>query len=261
MIGSKKDAVYSAQDHHTWATLFKQQKQILPGYVAPQIIEGMEVLEIREDSIPSFELINTILKEKSNFSVVPVKGLIPNDLFFQLLAERCFPSTCFIRKQDQLEYLVEPDVFHDVFGHVPLLAQPVFADFMQAFGKKGLEALDLGLYGYLAALYWFTVEFGLIDTSDGLRIYGAGIISSIGETPYAIDSGIPNRLIYDPKRMMKTQYKIDHFQKSYFVIQSYTQLFETLANIDLRAIKDELSNAPDIAEGIVNNPSEFYYSE
>lgn len=251
MVTTETAATYTEEDHETWAILFERQKKLLPDYAAPEVIEGMKVLDIRENRIPNFSWINRILKKETNFSVIPVKGFIPEKLFFEFLAQRAFPTTCFIRKREQLEYLVEPDVFHDIFGHVPLLVNPVFADFMQAFGKKGLESIEHGLYRYAAALYWFTVEFGLTQTPQGIRIYGAGITSSIGETLYSIDSDVPNRIAFDMVRAMKTLYKIDHFQKSYFVINGYQQLFDTLVEMDWAKLKSTLENDPDIEEGVV----------
>jgi len=168
-----------------------------------------------------------------------VKGFIPEDLFFKFLSERKFPTTCFIRRPDQLDYLEEPDIFHDVFGHVPLLINPIFADFMQEFGKKGLEAIDAGMLKFASALYWFTVEFGLIKSNNGLNIYGAGIISSGGESIYCLDSELPARVKFDALRTMKTEYHIDSFQKIYFVIESFQQLFETVRNLDWEAIRQQ----------------------
>jgi phenylalanine-4-hydroxylase len=150
--------------------------------------------------------------------VVPVTGLVPDDVFFTLLASRRFPATIFIRRQDQLDYLQEPDVFHDLFGHVPLLVNPVFADYMQAYGEGGLKAVHLGHLNHLARLYWYTVEFGLIATDDGLRIYGSGILSSAGESVYCLEDPHPHRLRFDLRRVMRTQYHIDRYQETYFVI-------------------------------------------
>lgn len=255
---SEDTAVYSEHDHQTWAILFARQKELLQDYAAPEVLEGMKILEIRENKIPNFSWINRILQRETNFKVVAVDGLIPNDLFFKLLSQRCFPSTCFIRKREQLEYLVEPDVFHDVFGHVPLLVNPVFADFMQEFGKKGVEAIQHGLYDYIAALYWFTVEFGLINTDNGLKVYGAGITSSIGETQYSIDSDKPHRLKFDMLRAMKTKYQIDHFQKSYFVIRDYREVFDTLIHMQWDKLEPILSSFPDIEEGVLRHENELF---
>ncbi len=258
MVTTENWKSYTQAEHDLWAKMYARQKEILPNYAAPEITNGLEELEIRPDRIPKFSRINQILKKASQFSIVPVKGFIPEKLFFQFLSMRQFPSTCFIRKPDQIEYLVEPDVFHDVFGHVALLANPIFADFMQEFGKRGLESIEYGYYKQAAALYWFTVEFGLIQTSKGLRVYGAGIASSIGETKYAIDSPQPHRFKFDMLRAMKTQYKIDHFQKGYFVIDSYQQLFDTLHEMNWTKLKPLLDQTPNIPEGHLQDPSELH---
>ncbi|MCB0272212.1 MAG: phenylalanine 4-monooxygenase [Bdellovibrionales bacterium] len=257
MVTTEDAAVYSDFEHETWAILFARQKQLLPQYAAPEVLEGMKILDIREDKIPNFSWINEILERETNFRVVPVKGFIPEKLFFEFLSQRCFPTTCFIRKREQLEYLVEPDVFHDVFGHVPLLVNPIFANFMQEFGKKGLESIEHDLYRYAAALYWFTVEFGLIQTAKGIKVYGAGITSSIGETQYSIDSDKPNRLKFNMIRAMKTLYRIDHFQESYFVIQDYQELFDTLLHMDWQKLKLIIDSFPDIDEGVVRSDDEL----
>jgi phenylalanine-4-hydroxylase len=175
---------FTKTDHHIWKTLFERQSELLKGRAAPEIIQGLEKLEICNDQIPKFSEVNAILQKETGFSIIPVKGFIPEDLFFSFLAERKFPSTGFIRKMHQLDYLEEPDIFHDVFGHVPLLVNPIFADFMELFGQKGLEAMEAGMLELAARLYWFTVEFGLIHSKEGLRIYGAGILSSKGESVY-----------------------------------------------------------------------------
>jgi len=158
-----------------------------------------------------------------------VPGLVPDGIFFEHLANRRFPSTCFIRTPEQMDYLQEPDIFHDVFGHVPLLVNPVFADYMEAYGKGGLKALGQDALHYLARLYWYTVEFGLIRTDEGMRIYGAGIVSSKGESLFCLDAPDPNRVGFDLMRVMRTNYRIDDYQETYFVIDSFQQLFDATA--------------------------------
>jgi phenylalanine-4-hydroxylase len=179
-----------------------------------------------------------------------VPGLVPDEVFFEHLANRRFPSTCFIRRADQLDYLQEPDIFHDVYGHVPMLIDPVFADYMQAYGQGGLKALRLGSLERLARLYWYTVEFGLIRTSAGLRIYGSGIVSSKGESIYCLESDRPNRIAFDLLRIMRTEYRIDDFQECYFVIDSFSQLFEA-TKPDFAPYYEALRRQPDIAPGAV----------
>ena len=248
---------YTQDEHQRWSILFKRQEEILATRAAAEVLDGMKKLEICDFQIPKFSEINKILMDATGFSVVPVTGLIPADLFFHFLAARKFPSTCFLRSPQKMDYLQEPDVFHDVFGHVPLLVNPVFADLMEVFGRKGIEAIKMDLYRYAASLYWFTIEFGLINTQQGLKIYGAGITSSPGESVYSVESSKPNRLKFDAMRAMKTLYRIDRFQQSYFVINDYKQVINSIKDLDWKELKQELIYQPDIEEGIVVNPSEL----
>lgn len=247
---------FTETDHHTWRTLFARQTQLLKNRAADEVITGIEKLIMDPDHIPKFSELNASLQKETGFSILPVTGLIPEDLFFQCLAERYFPSTCFIRKPEQLDYLEEPDIFHDIFGHIPLLANPIFADFMETFGKKGLEAMKLNMLPFAARLYWFTVEFGLIQTSHGLRIYGAGITSSQGESFYSLDSNTPIRIKFNLPRLMKTQYHTDTFQKTYFVIDSFQQLFDAIKQLNWHDVQNTCLFFPDIAQGIMINPEE-----
>ncbi len=169
---------------------------------------------------------NEKLKALTGWRVVAVPGLVPDEVFFDHLANRRFPAGRFIRRADQLDYLEEPDVFHDVFGHVPMLTDPVFADYMQAYGEGGLRAMSIGRLHNLARLYWYTVEFGLLDTPEGLRIYGAGIVSSRGESAFSLDDPSPNRLGFDLVRVMRTPYRIDDYQQVYFVLPSLQRLLD-----------------------------------
>ncbi len=217
---------YTAEDHDRWRRLFERQAEVLQGKAAPEFLAGLDALAIAANGIPDFRRLNDVLGRRTGWQIVAVPGLVPEPIFFEHLANRRFPSTCFIRREDQLDYIQEPDVFHDVFGHVPLLSNPMFADYMQAYGEGGLKALHLGTLDNLARLYWYTVEFGLINTPDGLRIYGAGIVSSQGESRFALESQEPNRLGFDVLRLLRTRYRIDDFQETYFVIDSYAQLFK-----------------------------------
>ncbi|HZS85726.1 MAG TPA: phenylalanine 4-monooxygenase [Stellaceae bacterium] len=217
---------YSESDHAIWRTLFHRQESALRGRACREFLDGLVGLGVAADGIPDFDRLNRILGAATGWRIVAVPGLVPDDIFFEHLANRRFPSTCFIRRPEQLDYLQEPDIFHDVFGHVPMLMNPVFADYMEAYGKGGLKALRLGSLHHLARLYWYTVEFGLIRTPQGLRIYGSGIVSSKGESIYALDSPRPNRIAFDLLRIMRTRYRIDDFQETYFVIDSFDQLFE-----------------------------------
>jgi phenylalanine-4-hydroxylase len=219
---------YTDTDHEVWATLFKRQRELLPGRASTEFLQTQDAMGMGEHGIPKFSELNTQLKAKTGWEIIAVEGLLPELTFFDHLANRRFPVTWWIRKPEQLDYLSEPDLFHDLFGHVPLLMDPVFADYMQAYGKGGVKAHALGpeALSQLTRLYWYTVEFGLINTKDGLRIYGAGILSSKGESIHCLESNAPNRIGFDLLRVMNTRYRIDTYQKTYFVIESYQQLFD-----------------------------------
>ena len=217
---------YSAEEHEIWRTLFHRQAEILKERAAPEFLGGLFGLGIAAEGIPDFERLSDVLARATGWRIVAVPGLVPDDVFFRHLANRRFPATNFIRRWDQLDYLQEPDVFHDIYGHVPMLFNPVFADYLQAYGQGGLKALKLESLPFLARLYWYTVEFGLVHTKEGLRIYGSGIVSSKGESIYALESDTPKRLPFDLLRIMQTDYRIDDFQENYFVIDSYEQLFD-----------------------------------
>ncbi|MBI3515165.1 MAG: phenylalanine 4-monooxygenase [Proteobacteria bacterium] len=219
-------AGYGADAHAVWRTLFRRQATVLVDRAAPEFLAGIAALSVTADAIPDFRRLNDVLDRATGWRIVAVPGLVPDAIFFEHLANRRFPSTCFIRRPEQLDYIEEPDVFHDIFGHVPMLVNSVFADYMQAYGQGGLKALGLGSLHNLARLYWYTVEFGLIRTPAGLRIYGSGIVSSRAESIYALDSDRPHRLAFDLMRIMRTNYRIDDVQESYFVIDSYAQLFD-----------------------------------
>ncbi|UTH74392.1 phenylalanine 4-monooxygenase [Chromobacterium sp. IIBBL 290-4] len=220
---------YTAEDHATWATLFERQSKLLPGRACDEFMEGLARLEVDHDRVPDFAKLNEKLMAATGWQIVAVPGLIPDDVFFEHLANRRFPVTWWLREPHQLDYLQEPDVFHDLFGHVPLLINPVFADYLEAYGKGGMKAKSLGALPNLSRLYWYTVEFGLIRTPQGLRIYGAGIVSSKSESIYCLESPSPNRVGFDLMRIMNTRYRIDTFQKTYFVIDSFQQLFDATA--------------------------------
>lgn len=220
--------VYSAADHDLYRRLYERQAAQLPGLACAEFIEAVKQLG-SPSKIPRFDVLSDKLQRATGWRIVAVPGLIPEEAFFSLLSQRRFPVTGWIRKPDEFDYVVEPDVFHDLFGHVPLLFNPMFADYMQAYGAGGLKATRLESCEYLARLYWYTVEFGLIDTPSGLRAYGAGILSSAGELRHSVTSPAPQRLGFDLERIMRTRYKIDSYQMSYFVIDSFAQLFEETA--------------------------------
>jgi phenylalanine-4-hydroxylase len=219
---------YSASEHEVWDTLFRRQRELLPGRACKEFLDGVERFGLGDGGIPKFADLNRVLAQATGWELVGVEGLLPDEVFFDHLAHRRFPVTWWIRQPDQLDYLSEPDLFHDMFGHVPLLLNPVFADYMQAYGRGGMKAFALGPEALvnLTRLYWYTVEFGLINTGEGMRIYGAGIVSSKGESIYCLDSPAPNRIGFNLPRVMSTRYRIDTYQQTYFVIDSFEQLFD-----------------------------------
>jgi phenylalanine-4-hydroxylase len=238
-------SAYTEAEHQVWITLYERQTALLPGRACDPFLRGLDALDLHRSGIPDFARINEELKRLTGWTVVAVPGLVPDDIFFEHLANRRFPAGQFIRRPEQLDYLQEPDVFHDVFGHVPMLTDPTFADYMQAYGEGGLRALHLGRLHNLARLYWYTVEFGLLQTPAGLRIYGAGIVSSHAESIFALDDPSPNRLGFDLERVMRTPYRIDDFQQVYFVIPSLQALLDaTLA--DFGALYRRLEAVDDI---------------
>ena len=237
---------YTPEEHATWDTLFDRQVTMLPGRVTPEFTAGLDMLRLSKPGIPDFEELSDRLMKATGWQVVAVPGLVPDEVFFDHLANRRFVSGNFIRKPHELDYLQEPDVFHDVFGHVPLLANPVFADYIQAYGKGGQRAAAMGAIDRLSRLYWYTVEFGLVRTGDGLKLYGAGIVSSYTESKFALDDPSPNRLGFDLKRLMRTKYRIDDFQQNYFVIDSFEDLLEQTLTTDFGPLYAELRGEPDI---------------
>src|SRR6202789_4692363 len=244
-------AAYSSAEHAMWDRLFARQSAQLVGRAVPAFLNGLDVLHLSKPGIPDFAELSEKLTALTGWSVVAVPGLVPDEVFFEHLAHRRFVAGRFIRRPDQIDYLEEPDVFHDVFGHVPLLADPVFADYTQAYGEGGLRAARLGATARLARLYWHTVEFGLIASDEGLRIYGAGIVSSRGESLYALESPAPPRIAFDMPRVMRTRYKIDDYLGAYFVIDSFEGLLKLTLETDFAPLYRALEGAPDIAPGEV----------
>lgn len=248
---------YSKDEHAIWRLLFERQQKLLKNRACREYLDGLQRLGVASHGIPDFRRLSDILDRTTGWRIAAVPGLVPDEAFFAFLAARRFPSTCFIRRREQLDYLQEPDVFHDICGHVPMLMNPVFADYMQAYGEGGLKALRLGHLTQLARLYWYTVEFGLIGTREGLRIYGSGILSSAGESVYSLEDPHPNRLRFDMRRVMRTQYHIDRYQETYFVIDDFQQLFDA-TRPDFAPIYREISALPDIpAEGLVPQDREY----
>jgi phenylalanine-4-hydroxylase len=245
-------ASYARSDHETWATLFERQKQLLVGRACDEFLENQQRFGMTPDAIPKFEDLNRVLAGTTGWKIIGVEGLLPELTFFDHLANRRFPVTWWIRKPEQIDYIAEPDLFHDLFGHVPLLLNPVFADYMQAYGCGGVKAHGLGAEALvnLTRLYWYTVEFGLIRQSDGLRIYGSGIVSSKGESIHCLESAAPNRIGFDMPRIMRTRYRIDTYQKTYFVIDSFQQLIDA-TEPDFTPLYLELAKQDSIPAGSV----------
>ncbi len=237
---------YTSQDHATWDTLFARQAKLLPNRAANAWLRGLDVLKLSKPGIPDFEELSERLMKLTGWQVVAVPGLVPDDVFFDHMANRRFVAGNFIRRPDQLDYLQEPDVFHDVFGHVPMLADPVFADYLEAYGRGGQRAMQHDALKYLGRLYWYTVEFGLIAEPDGLRIYGSGIVSSSAESRFALEDPSPHRLAFDLARVMRTDYRIDDFQQNYFVIPSFDELLHVTLETDFAPLYEELKRQPDI---------------
>lgn len=245
-------ADYTASEHQVWATLFERQQKLLVGRASAEFLRNQQAMGMSAQQIPKFTDLNRMLRATTGWQVIAVEGLLPELDFFDHLANRRFPVTWWIRRPEQLDYLAEPDLFHDLFGHVPLLMNPLFADYMAAYGRGGVKAHGIGAEALvqLTRLYWYTVEFGLIREPEGLRIYGAGILSSKGESIHCLESTAPNRIGFDLERLMRTRYRIDTFQKTYFVIDSYEQLMRA-TEPDFTPIYARLAAQDTIAAGDV----------
>jgi phenylalanine-4-hydroxylase len=244
---------YGAVDHAVWKQLYTRQTELLKGRVCDEFLAGVAQLNLSAERVPSFDAINAQLTPATGSQIVAVPGLVPDRVFFEHLANRRFPVTWWMRRPDRLDYLQEPDCFHDLFGHVPLLINPVFADYMHAYGRAALASDNAGALPLLARLYWYTVEFGLIRDAacpNGVKIYGAGIVSSKGETLYSQQSDAPNRIGFDLERVMQTRYRIETFQKTYFVIDDFAQLFD-VARTEFAPLLAKLADAPPFAAGDV----------
>jgi len=231
MVTTEKWEQFSADDHAVWKLLVERQEALLVDRAAPEFLQGLEKLAIAKDQIPKFSELNAKLAIHTGFRILPVTGLIPPKHFFKCLATRYFPSTCFIRKREQLDYLEEPDIFHDVYGHVPLLVHEKFADFMQAYGELGCQAETDEEVEFIATLYWFTVEFGLLATDRGLKIYGAGILSSPGESVHSLASEAVKRIPFAIEEVVTTAYRTDIMQQLLYVISDYQQLFDAVSQL------------------------------
>jgi phenylalanine-4-hydroxylase len=243
---------YTAADHDVWRRLYERQRTLLVGRAADEFLAAQDAMGMTPDRIPRFSDMDSALRDATGWTLVGVEGLLPELDFFDHLANRRFPVTWWIRRPDQVDYIEEPDLFHDLFGHVPLLMNPVFADYMAAYGRGGVKAHGIGpeALQMLTRLYWYTVEFGLIRQKDGLRIYGSGIVSSKGESIHCLDSEAPNRIGFDLERIMRTRYRIDTYQKTYFVIDSFEQLIDA-TRPDFAPIYARLASRDSIPAGTV----------
>lgn len=256
---------YSQKEHERWDRLFARQSRILQTRACKEFVDALDVLRLSQAGIPDMQRLSDRLEPLTGWRVVPVADLVPDDVFFNHLAERRFPAGAFIRPENELDYLQEPDVFHDIFGHVPMLANPVFADFMQAYGKGGQRAMERGMLKNLARVYWYTVEFGLVRDENGVKLFGAGIMSSATESEFALDSDSPHRIAFDLKRVMRTNYIIDDFQQSYFVIESFQKLLDECYQ-DFELIYDYLETASAIqpdqlvdSDSVINQGTFAYF--
>lgn len=251
---------YTSDDHATWATLYARQREVLPGRASSEFLAAQDAMGMTPDRIPKFSDLNEVLRDATGWTLVGVEGLLPELDFFDHLANRRFPVTWWIRRPDQVDYIEEPDLFHDLFGHVPLLMNPVFADYMEAYGRGGVKAHGIGAEAlqFLTRLYWYTVEFGLIREPGGLRIYGSGIVSSSGESTHSLESDAPNRIGFDLERIMRTRYRIDTYQKTYFVIDSFEQLFDATGP-DFAPIYAKLARQQSLPAGTVLESDKVYH--
>lgn len=223
---------YSSEDHRVWDDLFKRQMEVLPKRAASAFMAGLDKLDLSRGGIPEFGELSEGLGKLTGWSVIPVPMLIPDHVFFWHLANRRFPAGNFIRTRETFDYIQEPDVFHDVFGHVPMLTDPVFADYMQEYGRAGWKAMRYNRLKSLGALYWYTVEFGLIEEANGIRAYGAGILSGPTEARFAVEAKSPNRIMLNVDRVMRTDYVISDLQPTYFVIESFEDLYRQTVERD-----------------------------
>jgi phenylalanine-4-hydroxylase len=241
-------ASYTPAMHDRWRRLYARQSALCQIHAAPQFLAGLHRLDCA-GGIPDFVAANRVIAAATGWTLVAVPGFIPDDAFFDHLANRRFPVCRWLREEHELDYLVEPDVFHDFLGHVPLLLDPVFADFLQLYGKAGARAMMMDALPMLARVYWYTVEFGLIATPGGLKAFGAGIVSSAGETVFSTTDPHVLRLCFDPVRIMRTAYMIDDFQMTYFVIDSLEQLMRGLVDLDFAPVYERWRHAPPIPAG------------
>ena len=223
---------YTSDEHAIWDALYARQVGLLPGRACSAFLQGLERLDLGQGGVPDFARLSSSLQALTGWSVVPVPMLIPDHVFFWHLANRRFPAGNFIRTRENFDYIEEPDVFHDVFGHVPMLTDPTYADYMQEYGRAGWKAMQHNRLKALGALYWYTVEFGLVQEGGELRVYGAGILSGPREAVFALEARSPNRIMLNVDRVMRTDYVIDDLQPTYFVIESFADLYHQTVERD-----------------------------
>ena len=239
---------YSDDEHDRWNRLYARCIGVLENRACMEFLEMAHRLRLSNSGVPDMRELSDRIYPVTGWRVVPVAGLVPDAVFFELLANRLFPAGAFLRSEEEFDYLKEPDIFHDIFGHVPLLANPIYADFMRAYGLGGQRATRLGQLKNLARLYWYTIEFGLVRSSAGLRIFGAGILSSSSESRFSLESASPNRLGFDLERVLRTDYRIDDYQRTYFVIDDFDSLLRACAH-DFGEVYARVKNAGDIGCG------------
>lgn len=223
---------YSDVEHSTWQALFERQMKVLQTRACPQYLQALEILGFTADHIPDFAKVNARLRERTGWEIVATDGLIKSKAFFDMLTDRKFPSGRFIRSPEQLDYLEEPDIFHDLFGHIPLLTEPSYANYMHEYGKGGARAIEYRTTRHLARLNWWTIEFGLIKTAKGLKIFGAGLLSSFSEAKYCLDDASAHHISFNLERCMRTRVYINDMQPCYFVIDSFEDLFRQAVETD-----------------------------
>lgn len=240
---------FTGEQHATWRTLFDQQLAALDGYACRSFIKGLDLLRQLKPGVPDFAELNALLKPASGWEVVAVPGWIPNQPFFEHLANKRFPAANFVRPPEQIAYSEEPDMFHDIFGHVPMLTDPAFSDFLVAYGEAGLRAEKLGASDYLGRLWLYTVEFGLIVEDGELRAFGGGLLSSFAETVSALTAPEPQRIWLDIARVMRTQYHFDEFQQTYFVVAGFEELLRATEETDFASIYKQIADEPTLEPG------------
>lgn len=249
---------FTDEEHTRWNTMVSEQTRLMQGLASASFLDGIDQIGLGNGGVPEFSSFNDRFRDATGWEVVAVPGVIPNAPFFKLLAERRFPAANFLRKGGAQDYNSEPDMFHDLFGHLPMFANPTFGEFMTAYGRAGLRAEKLGMSDWLGRLYLHTVEFGLIREGGALRAYGAGLLSSYAETVHALTSPTARRLHFDLPRLMRTEWPFDTFQPTYFVIESFEALLEKMETTSLSQVYQEVRDLPLIAIGETDPGDQVY---